>query len=125
MLLNRLGLARERGLIDEKVRIVQHDTVRRDNAARGELYDISGYELGGGNLRERSIPQDAALHLNMRAQHSDGVARAVFLQKAQHRAAEHDCEDDQRIQPVPRCGGDAGRNQHNQDDRALKLAEKQ
>ena len=124
-LFNRHCFSGEDGLVHEEVVAFQHKAVRRYDAACGELYEIAVNEFSGGDFLRRSVAQRDGFHLNASAEPGNRVACAVLLQKAEHSAAQYDCKDDQRVQPVARRRGDCGCNDHNQDDRAFELAEEQ
>jgi hypothetical protein len=100
LLLCRVSLASQHSLVDEEVLGLKHHTVGGDQAARRKHHHVARDDLLGGDGLLFPVAQRRGLDPHLRLELLDGAGGSILLDKAQQTAAQHNRQDDQRIQPV-------------------------
>ena len=100
VLLDRHGLAGQRGLFDLHRGALEHAAIGRDGVARLEHDHVARHELGARQMYELAVAQ----HLGLRRAHLlkglEGLLALGFLDHAQHRVDDNDEHDDGDIGKV-------------------------
>ena len=105
---NREGFTGEDSLAYVEIGSVQQYAVCRDQAAGREQYHIARHDVLGRDGLRLPVAQNGRFQGDLLPEFSGGVARTIFLEEAQERAAQHNCQDDDRIHPFPGHCRDAG-----------------
>lgn len=124
-LLGRVGLAGQHGLVHEAVPGLEHRRVGRDQGASGEQDHVArhhAFERDGDRL---PIAEHGGLGLHPLAEFLHSACGRVFLEEAEHRAAEDDDQDDPGVHPFPDEQGDGGGGDQDQQQRAAELGQEQ
>ncbi len=119
-LFHRIGLAGELGLVDEEVIGLQRHAVRRHQSARRKKDDISGNQPAQRNLARRAVTQHGGDDLDLCGQTLRRLSGAMFLEKIERHARQHDESDDTGPGGIAGHRGNAAGRQQNQDERVAQ-----
>ena len=100
VLLDRHGLAGQRGLFDLHRGALEHAAIGRDGVARLEHDHVTGHELGARQMYELAVAQHLGLRRAHLLQGLEGLLALGFLDHAQHRVDDNDEHDDGNIGKV-------------------------
>jgi len=92
-LVDRLGLARERGFVDAKARDLEKADVGRDNVAGFEQDHVTWHELGRGHGRIRAVTPHARRESGQCPERHDRALGPVFLRESEYGIEQHDRGD--------------------------------
>ena len=100
VLLDRHGLAGQRGLFDLHRGALEHAAIGRDGVARLEHDHVTGHELGARQMHELTVAQHLGLRRAHLLQGLEGLLALGFLDHAQHRVDDNDEHDNGDIGKV-------------------------
>ena len=120
---DRIGLTRQRRLVDEEILGLQKPRIGRKAGAGGQFHDIARHDRIRRHLDHLTIPPHASRDLHKGQQPGHGARRAILLPKTQQRTGQDDPEDDQGITALREKQRHTGSTQQNEDDRAAELGE--
>jgi len=124
-LLHREGFPGDRGLAHQEVGGLEHQAVRRHQLAGREQHHVSRDDGCGRDVALRAVAQHARDEGEALAQLAHGGRCAMLLGEAEQRARDDDRDDDAGIDPFAQRGGDACREDEDEDQRALELAQQE
>ena len=125
LLLHRERLAGHAGLADEEVPRLEDPSVRGNQVTRREHEDVAGHEHVGAHGPFDAVAHHAAGEREALLQLLDRRGRPVLLVEAEQRGANHDREDDRRVDPLGEAERDRGGEDQDEDERALDLPPEQ
>ena len=97
VLVDRLGLAGERGLLRAQRRGVEQPQVGRDAVALRDLDQVAGHDLLGRDLDPRAVAAHARGLGDELGQRGDRAPGAVLLREPDQRVEDHDREHDEPV----------------------------
>jgi hypothetical protein len=121
MLVARVGLPGQRGLVHLERLRRKDPAVARHHVAGVEHHDVAGDDLLGVHGRDLPVTPDLDLDLDPVDQPRDRHRRAVLLPPAEQAAQHDDQQDDRRVDPVAQQEREHGRGDQDEHDRLGEL----
>jgi hypothetical protein len=123
VLVHRLGLAGQRRLVELQPVGLDQAYVRGENVASLDPQHVTGDDVPRGNLTPVAVAAHARHRRRHLAERGEGAFRLPFLNEADARIDQHDHQDRDRIDPVPRVAGDQSADQQDDQQRVDELAQ--
>ena len=114
VLVARVGLAGQRGLVGLQGLGGEHPAVARHDVAGVQHHDVARHHLVGAHRHHPPGSPDLDVHLHPVEQPGDGHGGPVLLPEPQEAAEQHDGGDDERVDPVAEDEREPGG--HEEDD---------
>ena len=121
-LLDRRGLAGERGLVDREIDRLDQSSVGGDPVAGAEEHDIAWHELPRRDDGFVAVAQHTGRRGGHAPQGLDRPFRAVLLDEAEQHGEQHDDRDDHGFESVAEQSRDERRAEQDQDQHVLELS---
>jgi hypothetical protein len=109
VLVDGLGLAGQRRLLDAEVRHLEQPEVGGDDGARLELHDVAGHQVDRRDLTWPAVADDADARDRQRPERRDGPLGAVLLHDAEEGEEDDDRTDRPGLEPLAERQGEQGR----------------
>ena len=122
-LVDRLGLAGQRRLLEQEAARADQPEVRRHLVARLQDDDVAGHQLVGGDLGALALPQHERLGREHPADRIQRPLGPAFLDEADDRVDQNDAEDHRGVDPLAEPGGDERRAEQHVDQNVMELGE--
>ena len=122
-LLGRKSFTGQSALICRETARRQEIAVRRDEIADPEYNHIAADEILGRDFLFPAVPAHGHLVADHFEKLFDRDARAILLEKAEHRRKEHNRKDNQSVRRILHQKRNRGCKEQEQRDRALELPE--
>ena len=124
LLLGRVGLARQKRLVDEQVAAFEQPRVRRDEIAGDQFDDIAGDQLVDRHREACAVAPHRGLHRHRPAQRLDRILSPDFLDEIKRHADHDDGDDDEETCDVAGRRGQPARDEQDDDQRIAEAGEK-
>ena len=121
--LDRVGLAREVGLLDEEVARLQHPAVGGDQVARGEEHDVPLHDLRDRHVDLATIAHHPRVHGHRGAQLLGNPGGSDLLHEVDRDRRDHEPDHDERACEFSRGGVDDAGTEQDQDQRVAEVCE--
>jgi hypothetical protein len=123
LLLDRLGLAGERGLVHLQVDDLDQARVGRQAVAGAQQHDVPGHQLPRRDLGLLAVAQGGGGGRGHAVQRLDGALGAELLRERQQHGEEQDGGDGHRLDFVAEDRGDGRGGDEDEDEDVLELLE--
>ena len=124
LLLDRIWLARQQGLVDLRAVDRERDAIGRHQIAGGEQHDVAGHDVGDWQFDRLAVAQDLGTERDRPLERVRGRFGAMFLHHVEASRQDDDEDNDRKARDIACRTGNRGGGKQDRDQRIGEAAEK-